>query len=155
MFALLPWMGIFSMGWVHRSRQSEPMGGRRPFQGGSQLREIGSSKRCWCESRGHFAPRGPLASARQSPLKLPRDQNLDLSGVPLLEPSYRHKLVKMQFRDLLCVEPVHHGRGLGGLGSLRSQFMETEAFQVRLILMCRKMLLVMNIYFKYAPHLKG
>ena len=33
------------------------------------------------------------------------------------------------------MEPVQHGRGLGGLGSLRSQFMETEAFQVRLIMM--------------------
>ena len=40
-------------------------------------------------------------------------------------------LIEMQFRDLLCVEPVHHGRGLAGLGNLRSQFMETEAFQVR------------------------
>ena len=110
---------------------------RRPaaFSRGIRAREIGSSKRCCCEPRGHFAPRGPLAYPRQSPLKLPRDQNLDLSGVKLFKLSKRHKLVKMQFRDLLCVEPVHHGRGLGGLGSLRSQFMETEAFQVRLIVM--------------------
>ena len=135
MFALLPWMGIFSMDRVHHPRQSEPIGGRRPFQAGSQLGGIGSSKRCCCEPRGHFAPRGPLAYPRQSPLKLPRDQNLDLSRVKLFKLSKRHKLVKMQFRDLLCVEPVHHGRGLGGLGSLRSQFMETEAFQVRLIVM--------------------
>ena len=31
--------------------------------------------------RGHFSPRGPLASVRQWPSKLPGDQNIHLSGV--------------------------------------------------------------------------
>ena len=94
--------------------------------------------------RGHFPPRGPLASVRQWPSKLPGDQNIHLSGVQnsvevvqTLGKNWLERrllginLIEMQFRDLLCVEPVHHGRGLAGLGNLRSQFMETEAFQVR------------------------
>ena len=117
-----------------RPRQNVPIGGQRPFQGesgrGGKLGGAGDAAARPLCSQGTTCLCPPVPS--QAP-EGPRPASTYQSGILLLEQSLRQNLVKMQFRDLLCVEPVHHGRGLGGLGSLRSQFMETEAFQVRLV----------------------